>query len=66
MIIAIVAIVLKKKYKESYLGEADITDSPDTHQGYIDEKRRREKWGDDFEEYEKKKGTKKQKNTKRN
>ncbi len=43
-----------EKYKESYLGEADITDSPDTHQGYIDEKRRREKWGDDFEEYEKK------------
>lgn len=43
-----------EKYKESYLGEADITDSPDTHQGYIDEKRRREKWGDNFEEYEKK------------
>ncbi len=43
-----------EKYKESYLGEADITDSPDTHQGYIDEKRRREKWGDDFEQNEKK------------
>lgn len=43
-----------EKYKESYLGEADITDSPDTHQGYINEKRRREKWGDNFEEYEKK------------
>lgn len=43
-----------EKYKESYLGEADITDSPDTHQGYIDEKRRREKWGDNFAEYEKK------------
>lgn len=43
-----------EKYKESYLGEADITDSPDTHQGYIDEKRRKEKWGDKFEEYEKK------------
>ncbi len=43
-----------EKYKESYLGDADITDSPDTHQGYIDEKRRREKWGDDFEEYENK------------
>ncbi len=43
-----------ERYKESYLGEADITDSPDTHQGYIDEKRRREKWGDDFDEYEKK------------
>lgn len=43
-----------KKYKESYLGEADITDSPDIHQGYIDEKRRKEKWGDKFDEYEKK------------
>ncbi len=43
-----------EKYKESYLGEADITDSPETHQGYIGEKERREKWGDDFEEYEKK------------
>ena len=43
-----------ERYKESYLGEADITDSPDTHQGYIDEKRRKEKWGDDFEEFEKK------------
>ncbi len=43
-----------EKYKESYLGEADITDSPDTHQGYIDEKRRKEKWGDNFEEHEKK------------
>ncbi|MBQ8764192.1 MAG: stage II sporulation protein D [Clostridia bacterium] len=43
-----------EKYKESYLGDADITDSPDTHQGYIDEKRRKEKWGEKFEEYEKK------------
>lgn len=43
-----------ERYKESYLGDADITDSPDTHQGYIDEKRRREKWGDDFEMHEKK------------
>ncbi len=43
-----------QKYKESYLGEADITDSPDIHQGYIDEKQRKEKWGDRFEEYENK------------
>lgn len=43
-----------EKYKESYLGKADITDSPDTHQGYIDERRRKEKWGDKFEEYERK------------
>lgn len=43
-----------EKYKESSLGEADITDSPDTHQGYINEKQRKEKWGENFEEYEKK------------
>ena len=43
-----------EKYKESYLGEADITDSPETHQGYIDEKSRKEKWGSNYEEYEKK------------
>ncbi len=43
-----------EKYKESSLGDADITDSPETHQGYINEKDRREKWGDDFEENEKK------------
>lgn len=41
-----------EKYKESSLGEADITDSPETHQGYINKKQRREKWGENFEEYE--------------
>ena len=35
-------------------GNADITDSPDTHQGYTDKDGRREKWGEKFEEYEKK------------
>ncbi len=40
--------------KKSDLGNADITDSPDIHQGYIDEKARRKKWGDKFEEYENK------------
>ncbi len=43
-----------EKYKDSSLGDADITDSPDIHQGYINEKQRREKWGENFEEYEKK------------
>lgn len=43
-----------KNGKNSLLGNADITDSPDTHQGYIDEADRKEKWGDDFEEYESK------------
>ncbi len=33
---------------------ADITDNPDTHQGYITKAERQKKWGDKFEEYEKK------------
>lgn len=32
--------------------QADITDSPDTHQGYINEEKRRQKWGENFEENE--------------
>ncbi len=42
------------KHKESYLGSADITDSPDTHQGYINKAQRQEKWGDNFKNYEEK------------
>ena len=41
-----------EKYKSSELKTADITDSSDTHQGYINEKQRKEKWGEKFEEYE--------------
>ncbi len=33
---------------------ADITDSPDTHQGYINEDERKEKWGNKFDEYQNK------------
>ncbi len=33
---------------------ADITDSPDNHQGYTDKEGRKEKWGEKFEEYENK------------
>lgn len=43
-----------EKNEDSALGGADITDSPDTHQGYISEDERKEKWGDNFEEYEEK------------
>ncbi len=42
------------KHKESYLGSADITDSPDTHQGYITKAQRQEKWGNNFKKYEEK------------
>lgn len=43
-----------EKHKDSSLGDADITDSSDTHQAYLSEKQRKEKWGERFEEYEKK------------
>lgn len=33
---------------------SDISDDTTIHQGYIDETERKEKWGDDFEKYEKK------------
>lgn len=41
-----------EKVKDSSLRDADITDSTDSHQGYISEKKRKEKWGEKFEEYE--------------
>lgn len=40
--------------KMSSDNEADITDNPDMHQGYIGQKERKKKWGDKYEEYEKK------------
>lgn len=43
-----------KTQKKSNLGDADITDSPDIHQGYIDEDERKKRWGEKFEEYENK------------
>lgn len=41
-----------EKHKDSSLGNADISDSPETHQGYLNLKGRKEKWGDKHEEYE--------------
>ncbi|MBQ8574749.1 MAG: stage II sporulation protein D [Clostridia bacterium] len=38
------------------LNGADISDSPQTHQGYLNEEQRKKKWGEKFEEYEKKAG----------
>lgn len=43
-----------QKSKDSSLKEADITDNPENHQGYINANQRKEKWGNGFEEYEKK------------
>lgn len=35
-------------------GIADITDNPDEHQGYVNQSKRREKWGDNYDAYEQK------------
>lgn len=43
-----------KKSKKSALNGADITDSPDMHQGYLSNNERKEKWGEKYEEYENK------------
>lgn len=45
------AVRLKKYGNE---GNGDISDNTAVHQGYIDENGRREKWGADFDKYEKK------------
>lgn len=41
-----------EKHKDSSLGKADISDSAETHQGYLNQKQRKEKWGEKYEEYE--------------
>lgn len=41
-----------KKHKDSELKDADITDSPDIHQGYLNKKQREEKWGEKADLYE--------------
>lgn len=41
-----------RKTISSYFSRADISNDPSTHQGYINEKQRKEKWGEKFEEYE--------------
>ena len=43
-----------KLSKSEEIGEADITDSSQTHQGYIDIDARKEKWGDNYSKYREK------------
>lgn len=45
---------LRLKSLENDSKKSDISDDTKTHQGYIDESERREKWGNDFEKYEQK------------
>ncbi len=50
------AVYTKNKGVEEELNGADISDSPDVHQGYINAEEREKKWGESFEKYEKKAG----------
>ncbi|MCH5190537.1 MAG: stage II sporulation protein D [Oscillospiraceae bacterium] len=40
--------------KSEEIGEADITDNSQTHQGYIDTDTQKEKWGDNYSKYREK------------
>lgn len=48
------ALYCKNNGNSEELNGADISDSSETHQGYIDLDARKEKWGDEFDENEKK------------
>ncbi len=50
------ALYIKNYSDSDALEGADISDNPDTHQGYLSEAERKEKWGDSFDKYEKKAG----------
>ena len=49
-------VLYTKENNSDNLGGADISDSPQVHQGYLDAEQRRKKWGENFEKYEKKAG----------
>ncbi|MCM1363760.1 MAG: stage II sporulation protein D [Faecalibacterium sp.] len=42
---------LKANSDSGKLNGADISDSPSTHQGYLDEQELKDKWGDKYDEY---------------
>ncbi len=50
------ALYMRQKGVSEGLNGAHISDDPATHQGYLDEEQRKEKWGDKFKENEKKAG----------
>ena len=47
-------LYMKGKDMSEELNGADISDDSNVHQGYLNEKQRREKWGDKYDENEKK------------
>ena len=48
------ALKARENDSDESLNGADISDSSDKHQGYLDKAARKEKWGDKYETYEKK------------
>lgn len=46
------ALYIRNNRRSDELNGADISDDPETHQGYISQEERKDKWGDKFEEYE--------------
>lgn len=48
------ALYCKEKANKDELNGADISDDSKTHQGYLNKDARKEKWGEKFDEYEKK------------
>lgn len=50
------SLYVREKDGDDSLTGADISDSTDNHQGYLNEEERREKWGENFDKYEKKAG----------
>jgi stage II sporulation protein D len=50
------ALYIKSNSQTEELNGADISDDAETHQGYLSLEERKDKWGDKFEEYEKKAG----------
>lgn len=47
------ALYIKKSDLSESLNGADISDDPQMHQGYLTVEERKEKWGNNFDEYEK-------------
>lgn len=48
------ALYCKEKENKDDLNGADISDDSKTHQGYLNKDARKKKWGDSYDEYEKK------------
>lgn len=50
------SLYIRENETEDNPENADITNNPDKHQGYLSKEERQKKWGENFEKYEKKAG----------